>query len=45
VQLDAFKDRIDDLIAQASTSLDLQDLFIALTKAMAAAREAKNACV
>jgi hypothetical protein len=45
VQLDAFKDRIDDLIAQASTSLDLQDLVIALTKALAAAKEAKNACV
>ena len=44
-QLDDFKDRIDDLIAQASTSLDLQDLFIALTKGMTAARDAKNACV
>ena len=45
VQVKAFKDRIDELIAECSTSPDVQDLVIALTKALAAAKEAKNACV
>jgi hypothetical protein len=45
VQVNAFKDRIDELIAECSGSVDVQDLVIALTKALAAAKEAKNACV
>ncbi len=45
VQLNAFKGRIDALIAACSASPDLQDLIIGVTRALDAAKEAKNACI
>jgi hypothetical protein len=45
VQLNEFKARINELIAECAVSPDLQDLIIGVTKAMDAAKKAKNACV
>jgi len=43
-ELEAFKDRVDSLIHEC-TSGDLEDLIIGVTRALASAKEAKDACV